>query len=543
MGETVSTGLPCVSCSSSDAMSIYVDGWGHCFSCDGDFHPSKIGSTDVKPKRKSKVSNEFISWTIPNEIRSIKEETLKKWEYGYGSYNGRKCHVANYYDDNGELTGQKLRFSDKTFTSIGEDVVTTLFGKQLWKASNYNNLVITEGEIDALSYADVVQNKYPVVSIPFGVKSAEKCIKANLKWIEQNFKEVILMFDNDEHGKKAARECAQLFSPNKCKIATLPLKDANDMLRAGQIKDLMNAIFRAAPFRPDGIKTGAEVKSAALEPVKIGYSYPYESLTNITYGARKQEVVVIGAGSGVGKTDLFKEIATHFRIKHNLKVGLIFLEEANPHTLLSMVSKVVSKPIHLPGVEISDEDKNKGFDSIIGESGEDLVMYDHFGYMDWPSIRDTIKYMVVTMGCDFIFLDHITMLTQSEDVSDERKTLDNICNEAASMCRRYNFGLFMISHLSKPTGGRKPHEEGGRVFLQDLRGSSSIKQLASYVFGIERDQQKNSPSTIRVLKDRFTGQALGKTIDFIYVPQTGRLEEYNPVLHGEIGNDQVEMEF
>ena len=39
-------------------------------------------------------------------------------------------------------------------------------------------------------------------------------------------RQVVLMFDMDEPGREAAAECAPLFSPGKCAIAELPVKDA-----------------------------------------------------------------------------------------------------------------------------------------------------------------------------------------------------------------------------------------------------------------------------------------------------------------------------
>ena len=46
------------------------------------------------------------------------------------------------------------------------------------------------------------------------------------------------MFDNDEPGKIAAQECSKLFTPGKCKIATLPRKDANEMWSRGKVQNL-----------------------------------------------------------------------------------------------------------------------------------------------------------------------------------------------------------------------------------------------------------------------------------------------------------------
>ena len=62
-------------------------------------------------------------------------------------------------------------------------------------------------------------------------------LQNNIEWIEK-FDHVIFCFDNDTEGNKAALKCAEIISPGKAKIARLPLKDANDMVKAGRAKEL-----------------------------------------------------------------------------------------------------------------------------------------------------------------------------------------------------------------------------------------------------------------------------------------------------------------
>ena len=77
----------------------------------------------------------------------------------------------------------------------------------------------------------------PVVSIKNGITSAVKDIKNSLDYLEQ-FDNVIINFDNDKHGQEGALKVAELFSPGKCKIMSLPegLKDASDCLSKNKIQ-------------------------------------------------------------------------------------------------------------------------------------------------------------------------------------------------------------------------------------------------------------------------------------------------------------------
>ena len=74
-------------------------------------------------------------------------------------------------------------------------------------------VVITEGELDAASVYQVLRT-WPVVSLPSGAAGAKKSIKKNLEWL-QGYTKVVLLFDDDEAGRSAAKEAASVLSPGK----------------------------------------------------------------------------------------------------------------------------------------------------------------------------------------------------------------------------------------------------------------------------------------------------------------------------------------
>ena len=52
-------------------------------------------------------------------------------------------------------------------------------------------VVVTEGELDAMSVSQCQNNKFPVVSVPSGAASAKKYIKRELEWLSK-FESIIL---------------------------------------------------------------------------------------------------------------------------------------------------------------------------------------------------------------------------------------------------------------------------------------------------------------------------------------------------------------
>jgi twinkle protein len=459
----------------------------------------------------------------PLSARRITVETCRKYGYQLGEHRGVAVHIAPYHKD-GALVAQHLRTADKQFPWVGESKDVDLFGQHLCRGGG-KRIVITEGEIDCLTISQAFNNKWPVVSIPTGSKGARKALKQHLEFLE-SYDEIVLAFDADQPGKDAAAECAVLFSPGKLKIAAYPegIKDASQLAQEGRIGDIATCIFEAKNYRPDGIINGAELWESIQKPIEWGLSYPWDELTKATYGQRMNELVAIGSGTGMGKTDLVKEMVAHNVVTNNQKVGLIFLEESNRDTALGIMNKFASKLFHIPGNEYTEAERREAYDATMGT--DRVFMYDHFGHTDWDSVKSKIRFMAVSCGCTFIYLDHITALVSGDKDGDERKILDALMTDMASLVRELHINIHFISHLSTPEG--KPHEEGGRVMIRHFRGSRAIGQWSSFMFALERNQQEadleeRHISTFRILKDRYTGRSTGFTMRLKYGQNTGRL--------------------
>lgn len=518
------THQPCPDCGSSDALQINDDGSTYCHSCG---IATNTGSNSQATTKKETPKDFLKGVCRAIDDRALDKDTCSKFSYRTGTYKGREVHIATYRDLDGEPVFQKLRFTDeKGFMTIGK-FKPLLYGMNLFKGSNTKKLIITEGEIDCLSTYKAIGG-YPVVSIPNGAKNGKEAIKHNLEWIER-FDEVVFLFDMDEAGRKAADECASLISIGKAKIADLPLKDANEMLQAGRIQELYKATWNGKEYRPDGIVSGEELWEVVNKPIEWGLSYPWEGLTKLTYGIRQPEVILFGAGTGMGKTEFFKEIEAHLLLEHKQNIGILHLEENNQATVLGLMSKHSSIKFHVPDAVYTEEQKRTAFNETVGT--DKVFIYDSFGTTELEKIVNTIRYMVVGRDVKHIFLDHITALADGVEKSNEvNQAMRNIASELAGLTRELGFTLYIISHLRKSADGKKTHEEGGRVHLDDILGSKAITQWVSYVFGLERNQQAEDEdtrhtTTLRCLKDRYTGQATGCTVKIKYNKNTGRLFE------------------
>ena len=513
---------PCADCGSSDALTINVDGSTKCYSCgifkraEGDF------TTHITTQTKNTNIEMVIGTYQEIKSRLIHEDTCKRFGYQVGEYQGQKCHIANYYDTNGNHIAQKYRLKDKTFRC--NQSPNFFFGQHLWANPESNRkLVVTEGELDALSVYQI-QGNYPVVSLPQGASGAKAMFKKHYDWL-CGFQEVILMFDEDEAGRQAVDDVAHLLPAGKCKVAKLPLKDASDCLVNGQRKEVVVAIHCARVWRPDDIIEGSELLDRIKNPKTYESTpYPFEGLNKLAHGIRKGEIITMCAGSGIGKSQVCKMITHHILTTTDQKVGYIALEESIERTALSMVGIDVGKCFHLEPFD-ADEAFDEAFKRTVG-CGR-FFLYDHFGSIASENLLNRIRFMIKTYEVDFICLDHLSIVVSGIGDGDERRLIDNTMTKLRSLVEETKVAMILVSHLKRPEG--RGHEEGAATSLSQLRGSAAIAQLSDICVGLERSQQAEeeidrNKTVVRVLKNRFSGET-GIACELFYDKHTGRLTE------------------
>ena len=319
-----------------------------------------------------------------------------------------------------------------------------------------------------------------------------------------------------------------LFTPNKAKNVVLPMKDAGDMLREGNVQGFTKEWWNAKPYRPDGIVSGLDTWELlqAQKDVK-SIPYPWACLNEFTFGFRPRELVTITSGSGMGKSQIIRELE-HYLLKNTEdNIGILALEEDVPKTTYGIMSIEANKLLHIPHVKESlvEGEERQYWDNTFGLGRIQLL--DHFGSTSEDDLLARIRYMAKGLDCKWIILDHLSIVVSDQANGDERKAIDSIMTNLRKIVQETGVGMFLISHLRRPNG--KAHEDGGQISLAELRGSASIAQQSDMVIGLEREQQHKDPivrntTTVRVLKNRFAGLT-GCACYLYYDADTGRMIE------------------
>lgn len=525
----IKTHVGCDICGSSDGASINDDMSCYCFVCNT--HTPANGKTtkeynviDVDEDKQPEFLKKYNEGTsVSVSDRRLTSSTLQK----FGVVRTDNSYYFPYYDKDSKLLAAKVRsVKDKVFSTVGLWSKGTLFGQNLFP-SHGKYITIVEGEFDALAVFQMTGSKWPVVSIRNGASGALKDCKAQYEYLD-SFENIVVCFDNDEPGIKASKEVAELFG-SKCKVfKPFPeYKDACDWLSDGKEAGFVDRWWKAEGYIPDGIVNGSSLWDEVSSPMPpADCFYPWSGLNELTYGIRFGELVTITAGSGLGKSQVLRELAWHILETTRDNLGLMFLEESIKKTGLSLMSVAANTPLHLPTSEsVSSAQRRDAFERTLGTGR--VFLFDHFGSTSVENIINRVRYMAKALSCKYIFLDHLSIIVSAQESGDERKAIDEIMTKLRMFVQETNIALIIVSHLKRPPD--RGHEEGATTSLAQLRGSGSIAQLSDMVIGLERNGQhedlvERNTTKVRVLKNRFAG-ITGPAGNLLYNKETGRMFE------------------
>jgi len=531
MGIQLKAHQPCADCGSSDGLTYYD--WGSlCYVCSTSHteahHDTQRGNMTLVSNNPQNVPNRPVEPPIEGSYVSIPERGLTRatCEF-FGVMSDGDNFWFPYTDKDDKVTAYKKRgVKEKKFSISGDWKSARLFGQNLFPKASSKYLTICEGEMDALAAFQMMGSKFACVSIRNGCAAAITDAQTHFEWID-SFENIVICMDNDDQGKGAAKQLAELFG-SKVKMFKYPdkYKDACDFLQAEAEKDFLSCWWSAERFVPDGIIDGSTMWEEVSKPIEQSLvQYPFKGINNLTYGIRDSELVTITAGSGLGKSQFVRELVFHILNNTTDNIGLMFLEESTRKTARSLMSLYANKPLHLPDVECTETELREAFDATLGTGR--LFLFDHFGSTAIDNILNRVRYLAKALKCKFIVLDHVSIVVAAnqEKNLDERKAIDEIMVRLRMLAQETGICLFVVSHLKRPDG--KGHEEGAATSLAQLRGSSGIATVSDIVIGLERNGQDPDPverhtTHVRILKNRFCGLT-GPACKLLYDLQYGRL--------------------
>lgn len=482
------------------------------------YRPVFKGKTEEEIKAELDEIAEFQTLDLPD--RKLKKKYLEYFgiKIGVSEEDGVTpiLHYYPYYSQ-GKLIGYKARLiANKRMWAVGSTKHADLFGWHKAVQTGAKRLLITEGELDAVSLFQILKEqqlgtqweKYDpaVISLAHGAGSAARDLAKFLPEIRKTFKEIVLVFDQDEPGKQAVEEVLKII-PDAL-VASLPMKDVNECLMNGISKAVQAAVqFNAAKPKNTRLVSGNDLHEKGKEPPKYGVSWPWQHITKATRGIRTGETIYIGAGQKQGKSEIVNTLAAHFIKEHGWKVFLAKPEEANAKTYKMVAGKLEGKFFHDPEKEFDMD----AYERAGGILKDHLYMLNLYQNIVWEVLKEDIR-AAASAGCKAIIIDPITNLTNGMESAAANVKLQEIAQELSTLALDLDVVIFIFCHLRNPESGT-PHERGGEVLSSQFAGSRAMARSCNLMLGLEGNRDPNLPAeqrnlrTLVLLEDREFGES------------------------------------
>lgn len=509
---------PCpdvLNCGSSDAYNYIPGQGGRCHSCGKSFKSTEEEAmTNTPPPKPNNYLSSLVVMDSYTEYRGVHPNVLKY--YGVSDYcdsSGKAIgHVYPYPE------GQKYRQHPKRFLADPLFKTDLLFGMDKFNAGHTGSCIITEGELDALSAAQMFNLKTPCVSLPSATPSDKLFSNPKvLDWLSA-FTKIYCSFDSDGKSDAVLARLASMFPNRVFEMKHDVHKDANEFLTSGSKGSYVLSFQQASKYMPDNVWNGSEDFLGILRADGYGESLPtgIQALDDRLEGLMKGYLTVIQAPEGIGKTEVCRFIEYNILTNNpDTPIAIMHLEESNQRALLGLVSYRLG--LNITRKSLIPDDLMPTVEAAVVEltNNGNLYLFNMAESDDPLGIIDKIRLLAVGHGVEYFFFEPIQDLAYSRvDNTTIEQFLSGLVTRLALLARELNISITTVAH---------ENDDGA------IRDCRMIGKRAGVTIKLARDKQSEdevlrNTTVITIQKNRPTSYT-GHGASVFFDAETFRLEE------------------
>lgn len=423
--------------------------------------PSKDGVSNLPPQ--------IAEWLAV--VRKISPETAKKFKLA-----ARKGALMFPYLRDGELVAAKYRKVPAKEFFVDADCEPCLFG---WQAltGQERAIVLCEGELDALAFSEYGVS---ALSVPFGGGKGNK----QAQWIEcefdrlAQFDTLFLALDNDQAGQEATAEIITRLGRERCRIVTLPRKDANACLIDGvERAAILEALAQSKTLDPEQLRQASEfadelVAEFATRPGKErGVRLPWN---------KAGDTVILRDG----ETSLWLGVNGHGKSQGMGQVTLGALVQETRCCVASMEFKPVKWLKRMVRQAAAAEMPSPAYVRHIAQWFHDkLWVFNVVNTAKTETILEVFAYAARRYGVKFFLIDNLQKCGfADDDYAGQKAFVDALTN----FSRDYDVHVAIVHHMRKGESEDKP---GGKL---DAKGSGGITDMVDTIAVWWRNKPKET---------------------------------------------------
>ena len=478
----------------------------------------------VKPQQvvQNKTSNNVIDWFVK---RGISEKTVLDLKVTNGveymPQVGSKVNAIffNYYVL-GKLINIKYRDSKKNF-KMYKGAQKTFYN--IDSIISRDECVITEGEIDAMSYHECgIKN---TISVPNGFNSSGQI---NLDYLTDFYfyfedkKKIYLALDADEAGENGKKEFIRRFGSDKCFLVNFKdCKDANEYLIKHGKKALKQTIDDAVPCPIENViranDMASDLDSFYKNGVENGYKIGLRSFDGIFSTYTKQFTVVTGFPSS-GKSDFVDQMCVGYNMMYDWKIAYASTENY-PQYL--HVDKLVRK--YYGRTPEYEDTKELSWRKCVDHVNKNFFFINYDDGYDLERVLQKGEELVKRMGIRCLVIDPYNKVKDKSSIKLGINDYTNAyLNKIDNFCKKNDVIVILVAH---PT---KPQTDKGKVFeptFYDVKGGGEFYDMSPHGLLVHRDYEQGTVK-VKVLKVKFSNLGENQAdVNYFWNVNNGRYTE------------------
>lgn len=277
-------------------------------------------------------------------------------------------------------------------------------------------------------------------------------------------------------------------------------------------------------------KTQANLEELSKNRGEVtGLRTGFHELDRITSGLHENELIIIAARPGMGKTAFALNLAVNAATLNGATVALFNMEmgaEQLATRMLSSVGQIDNNRLRSGNLEHKDW---KRVNEAISRLADTNIFMDDTPGMTIGEIRAKCRRLASSeKGLGIIIIDYLQLITGSTKGTNRQQEIAEISRSLKTMAMELNVPVIALAQLSRSVEQR----DDKRPILSDLRESGSIEQDADIVGFLYREDyytkqssidEQTSKSTLIIAKHR---NGITKDIDLVFKLNTSTFLDY-----------------
>jgi twinkle protein len=530
-------------------LSVTEDGEGLLYNC---WHCDMSG----KVRHKSSVDDDF-DIDAPAKVMPITKKAktdpviCQNFLISRGITPERVDHLKivganHFFHGAGDLPAVGFRYEDTAtkWRSIeGKRFIQDGAAQTLWNVENdpgetLTTVIITEGEMDAVSIVDAIGKRDDtlVVSVPNGAPQKvsnrkvdpEEDRKFAYLWKSKDIFEkadkIVLAMDTDEPGEALGEEIMRRVGRAKCYHLEIPegCKDANDVLMKHGPEYLADLVEEATPTPLVGVYSADDysddVQFLYDRGLMNGKSTGYAGLDGI-YTILEGQLTVVTGLPGSGKSEWIDSVMVNLAEEHDWKFAIASFENPPAMHIIKLAEKRMRKPFFEGQTERMTEAEMTEARGWVN---------DHFAFLDSKdgeaatidNIIDRTKQAVMRLGCRGLVIDPYNYIAQNTN-DQEHQAISEMLTRMVQFARSCDLHIWFIAHPAKMRAnenGTMPvpngnHISGSAAWFAKADCGITVHRLGEYI-------------EVHSWKCRFKWIGTVGSAKLSYDPVNGRYKDY-----------------